>query len=87
MIAGACGSPHPPIPTRSGGTTGVVRVRTTPSTWWISESTVAASVARSAPSTCTRMSQSPTTAIARRTLLFVASPVSTEVMLPGRIRT
>ena len=35
MIAGACGAPQPAIPTRSGGTTGAVKVRWTP--WYVVE--------------------------------------------------
>ena len=86
MIAGACGAPQPAIPTRSGGTTGAVKVRWTPCTWWNSESTCTAMVDRSGPSTWARTSQSPTTAIARRTPDLEERPASTVDMEPGSMR-
>ena len=59
MIARRLRCPQPAMPTRSGGTTGAVKVRWTPGTWWNSESTCTAMVDRSGPSTWARTSQSP----------------------------
>jgi hypothetical protein len=85
MMAGAPGFVQPATPMRSAGTTGAVRVCTTPGTRWISEITWVAIVARSWPSTWTITSQPPTTALARRAWDCAVMPASTSCIVPGSI--
>ena len=86
MICGVGRPPKPTTPSRSGGTTGAVKVRSIPSITWISDSTPVPMVARSGPSTSESTSQSPITTTERRAVAEEVSWFRTVAMLPGRTR-
>ena len=85
-ISGVGSPPNPTTPSRSGGTTGAVEVRSIPSISWTSESTLEPIAARSGPSSRQSTSHSPIATTERRVVADPASWFVTGTIEPGRTR-